>query len=223
MAIGFGNPAHAAFKLSLDDSGLIGDVAGIDELITDGGVGDDSGVTGVIVFNGSIGVFTVNVTTAISKPILGDAADANLDLNSINVSTTGSGTLTIAVTDTDFLFSDTTTLITFFALLGGTTDGTVTLDVYVDDGNDEFALTTLIASLGAFGPGAFSDITSALATLTGTYSITLVATITHTGAGQVSSFDAEIEIPEPSTLLVFGIGLLSLGLVIRRRRRRVVA
>jgi len=51
----------------------------------------------------------------------------------------------------------------------------------------------------------------------GAYSMTLVAEITHGGAG-VSSFDFELQnIPEPALLTLFAVGLLGAGVSARRR------
>ncbi|MCX7424309.1 MAG: hypothetical protein NTW96_01520 [Planctomycetia bacterium] len=57
---------------------------------------------GVITYSGKIsGGFTVNVTTTISKPVL---SGAQLDLNSVNVQTTGAGWLRISAEDTDYSY-----------------------------------------------------------------------------------------------------------------------
>lgn len=49
--------------------------------VTDQGIGDIDGNTGVIVFHGSIGAFNINVTTGITKPVLGSPTQPVLDLN----------------------------------------------------------------------------------------------------------------------------------------------
>jgi len=176
---------------------------------------------GVVNFNGSLGGttnFTVNITTGISKPTLGSTTFVKMDLNSVNVTSTGGGTLTIEFTDTDFLAVAGNTA--FDVDTGGTTNGTFGISWYADDANAAFAQTSLITSQGAFGPGAFSASTAGGANLTGAFSITAVATITHTGAGQVSSFDSEINaVPEPGTVLLFGTGLAGLGLWNWKRKK----
>lgn len=82
--------ANAAFTLRLSSDGGSNWTT-----VTDGGAGDTSGQAGSITFNGSIGNFVVNVTTGISKPILVNTPfSASMDLNSINVSVAGGGSLT---------------------------------------------------------------------------------------------------------------------------------
>jgi len=150
----------------------------------------DANADGVVSFNGSLGgttVWTVNVTTGISKPTLGSATFANMDLNSVNVSSTGGGTITLELTDTDFTALAGNT--SYHMDAGGTTNGTLSVNWFVDDGNTAFATTTNIGSLGPFAGGAFSGDVDGGALLNGSYSITAVATITHTAAGQVSTGD----------------------------------
>src|SRR5262245_9232935 len=72
-----------------------------------------TGSGGVVTFSGSVGVFTVNVTTGISHNIV------SLDLNSIDFST-GPGHLTIQLTDTGF-----TSLGAGTMAIGGTSTGSV--------------------------------------------------------------------------------------------------
>ena len=57
-------PAHVVPQLRLSD--------GINTVtVTDSGVGDANALSGAVVFNGSIGDFSVNVITGITKSLLG--------------------------------------------------------------------------------------------------------------------------------------------------------
>src|SRR5262245_12774628 len=65
--------------------------------ITDGGGTDANATSGVVTFIGSIGNWTLNVTTGISF-----SPNGKLDLNSIDGSSAAGGTLTLLLTDTGF-------------------------------------------------------------------------------------------------------------------------
>jgi hypothetical protein len=195
--IGMQTSSYAAsFALLLED--------GVNPAITinDGGLGDLDSRAGVIVFNGSIGVWTLNVSTGLTYPEAGSPAAPYLDLNSLN-SSTGAGTLDIYLSATDYTRPGGAVL-----NVGGTTAGTAEFSAYYDPGNALFAETVEIGELEFVGP-AFSG-TAGGPVVGGTpYSLTVEATIEHGGRG-VSSFDAELKVPEPSLILLMGFGLVGL-------------
>jgi hypothetical protein len=179
--------------------------------ITDGGVGDSNPFAGAITFIGSVGSYFLNVSTGVSKPVLGSAANPHMDLASLNMS--GSGMLTIEHTDTDFVGTG-----PFAMHIGGTTNGSVSYAAYFDSTNAAFGTGSAIDSLGPFGGPAFAGSGGGGNAVITPYSLTQVVTLTHTGFG-ISSFDAEL-IPEPATLALFGLGLIGVGAATSRRLRR---
>jgi len=84
-ALFFAPGANAALTLYLTDG-------------TNSVLATDIGNTGLISFNGPLGSgpWVANVTTGLSKPLL---TPIRMDLNSVNVSSTGGGDLTIILAD----------------------------------------------------------------------------------------------------------------------------
>jgi hypothetical protein len=214
ILVGMAPTAHAGMVLRLNDG--ISPVV----IVNDNGVGDASATVGQITWLGSLGTWTVNVTTGISKPVL---APAQMDLNSVNVSSSGAGVLTIELTDTDFNQESSKMHLT--NAWGGTTVGTVTAQGYLDPNNQEFGLGGFTTGpQGPFGPGAFADTatTNLQGWPGGVFSLTEIVTITHTANGP-TSFDKHlvVTLPEPGSLILFGTGLLGLsGYSLYRRRRK---
>lgn len=206
VSLGAAQPGHATLMLEISDGTTTQALS-------------DLGNTGIITFDSAIGAFSTNVTTAISKPIIGSAQQPDLDLNSVDVTNRASngGTLTIQVTDTDFLGGS--GIATFLNTIGGTQSaGTLGVNTYLDCGNTPFGQGTLLTSQN-FSTTPFSGGASTFVNgCNGSYSLTQVLTLTMPGGAHVS-FDSDLALPEPATLALFGAGLIGIGISARRRRK----
>lgn len=204
--------ANALMVLSLSDGGST-------VTVTDEGVGDTSPGVGVITYNGPVGTnWTVNVTTGLTKPLLGSATSPELDLNSSNLSSLGAGIMTIDLIEDGFSFPTGGVL---QSLIGGTTDGTVQLvqSMFTPPPPTGGPAVTLVSvETLLLGPGAFASTqyASVPANL-GTFSLKEHVVITHTGAGQNSSFDAESSVvPVPGAVILGILGLGAAGIKLRK-------
>jgi hypothetical protein len=202
--------ARANLVLYLADPAASGSAVSI----TDNGVGDGNSTLGVVSFNGALGggsVWAVNITTGLSKPVLGDPP--RIDLNSVNATSTGAGTLLIELTDTDFMGYSGVRTIT--SEIGGTANNALAYYTAYDNANSEFG-GTLLVSGATFGPGAFSQTFASTVLLDDPFSLTQAVLINHAAGGRSTSFDALLKVPEPGTMTLLGLGFLTLAF--RRRR-----
>jgi hypothetical protein len=172
------------------------------------GSGDSTGAAGAVSGTFSIGVFTVNVSTGITKPLAGSATNPYMDLNTVNVSS-GAGMLIIEFSETDF-----TAIGNAVMRFGGTTSGGVAYGTFASPTNAVFS-GFLLAGTPFMGPGPYAGTLAGGAPASAPYSLSQVLIIQHAGAG-TSSGNHELLIPEPGILSLLGFGLAALG-VIRRR------
>lgn len=203
----FSTGANASLILRLDDLST----AGVDVEIVDGAGGDWAPGLGWVAHIGTAGSWAFNLTGGLGN---GVSSIFGIDLGSISASSPAGGTLRISLTETD-LSLGAGSPISVASLIGGTTQGTVTYNSWLDDGNLPFGMGSLLFS-GSAGPGAFSAAGSTTVSMANPFSLTLQVDITHVGM-KATSFDFAAQIPEPSTVALLGIGLLGLAVASRRK------
>ena len=211
--------ANAAMVLQISD--------GATTVITvDNAAGDMDGSAGSILFSGSVGAFTVNFSSGISKSVPG-VADLTVS-SSVNSST--GGTLSILLTDTNFAspFGNSIAV----SLAGTLTNGTVAFQSYIDNANAEFGQGQQLADFGPFvASGGLQNLSSpeqvVQVVTSPPFSLTWAAQINQQAGGFSPSLTANVRVsgnpvassplPEPSAALCFGLGGLLVGGAIRRR------
>jgi len=175
----------------------------------------DTDNDGRVTIDSDLGSWVANVVIGWSSPLIGDEYVDKIDLFSANVSG-GEGTIYIRLTGTDFdrgLLAQSR----YTTAFGGTTDGSVSFQSYADATNTEFGQGILLSDSGDISTSAFSGQDSGSISLSGPYSLSIYAAITHDAGFNMSSFDYIVTVPEPGTLALLGIGLFGLGLAKRRK------
>jgi hypothetical protein len=222
--------AHAIVELKLSD-GL-----GHSVDILDGGLGDSfnnngAGVQdGVVQFNGSLGLWKINTSTAFSGgvPIL-DLVSANRTCGSGGGAAacpsgfSGAGTLTILASDSGFTPASNG----FTFDVGGTTTtpGTLIFKAFGGTSNNKFDMTgNQIGSTLTFTTASYHQTIATTSPVSvSPYSLTLFASIDYGRGKGAASFDSSLTanpVPEPAVVTMLGgVLLLTVGAIRRKASR----
>ena len=190
-------------------------------------VADSSGDSSV--FNGtftgglgsvSTGVSFFNLGHGWQVEIAGGDTGTAMDLDTLDIITSGSGSLTVTLSGTDFTLNTGNEV----SSVGGTAMGGVNFSTFGDASDGLNIETTLLSSISISNPhGAFSGSQGGSTAILGsTYSLTEVITLTNPTPGTFNSIDGTLNtVPDTgATLLLVGLGLG--GLAIGARKFRTV-
>jgi len=212
FAMAFAPQARATAELKISDGTNTIDIVDNGTATCTGavtGCADANPSVNVVTYIGTIGTWSLNVSTGSSH---GASAGTDLDLNTVN-STSATSTLTIQFSDTGFPVSGSEEF-----KVGGTLQGTGTLTFNEYAGATKFSTTTPIGSTLTFSSSPFAGSTGGA--YTGGGAFTEVAVLAFTGPGS-TSFDAALTpVPEPTSVALFGGALLVIGSAFRRKLRR---
>jgi len=213
FSLAVASPARAILTLYVSDGSAPNTFT-----IADGGAGDLSSQSGSVVYSNIFGNVILNVDTGISKPVIGSILAPELHLDSI-LATTGPVTLTLRLSDTDFSGAG---FATFLAGLGGVlsapSGSTVTMSAYMDLANNLFGTGTLLCSTGPLSgtPSFAANCGANNIAVDDQYSVTLEAIVNLTGVGNASLNAIVKDAPEPSSMILLGLGLLGMAVWARR-------
>jgi len=194
------------------------------ELQSGGTVTSLTGNPGVITLVGqTVGSWVVNVDVAQSTGLsLANPSVTNPFLTeTASAVTTGASAqnLTISVSGSGFTGSLTGAYNLLSQQFGGPAFGTSAFSVYYDPGDALFAQTNQLGT--TFSSGGASYTNSFLSPLSdgGTYSLTLVAVLTHSAAGTTNFTMNESVVPEPGFYGLLALGVGGLILVAQRKKK----
>ena len=218
LFLGIPSMGYALTQISIYDGSTL-------VTIIDNGSGDSDSRQGVINYSGTMGVWALQVVVAQSVPFTSTAAWPYLDMTFMATSS-ASGSLDLWMTTTDLTAPGPPAL---HWGIGGITDGTVSYAAYRDASNSLFGTSQTLGTLGPYGNNtpfqAFVGTAgTSVASMGALYSLSQHISISHPNPQYLKSLttgNAHLSaVPEPTTLLLLGSGLLGLGAFSRLRRKK---
>jgi len=209
--VGLTNCANAAATLTVYD--------GVNPLIsiTDNGAGDLNPAIGELTISTNVGVWSVSVSSGLTKPAFGSSTNPLMDLV-VQASSTAAGSLRYIFSDNNFGPASGTLNATVSGHVISGPATTVDYSVYGDPGNGLGVLTTPLTTTGTIPLPVVTSNSGSL-TLGAPFSLTEVVQLTASGADSLS-VDASLSvIPEPSTAALTFLGLTFLVLGLSRHKR----
>ncbi len=200
--------ADAAFIAYIcDDAACTG---GGDTIVTDGGAGDTSSVTGVIAFSATTGGLSFVGNTSFSKPNIGSASSPQMDLV---FSASGIGEAWLYASDTGFTGAG----LPFQGVVDGNATGgsTLTVGLFGGNSNANLDLTSGVTSGPLTSSSFHANLTKGAASVN-PYSLTLMAQIARTSSGITSGDFNVTAVPEPGSMVLLGTGMFALAGAARR-------
>ena len=195
-----------------------GDINTTSILIADGGTNDTSGLTNVVTYSGTYGVFSVVVSSGVQSgsdllPVLG--------LNTFEVTTsTSGGTLYAWFSNTGFGPAPTPAGFDMSGSLSSITgSGTVDFYSYTDNSNTLFGEGNLLGSLGTYSMVDSGSTSGSAGSLSNPYSLTTKTVVTLAASSTMQTTANVAIVPEPISSTLFIVGGATLGFRRWRKKR----
>ncbi len=213
IIMGVPPPAGADFRLTLHQDGFA------DRTITDNSIYDLSPTTtGVIVYSGTFGTFTITAEIGTSNSTAG-VEPAALTINQLSIASPSGGTLTITLSDDGFTAPQAGQQVAMRSQLSSTSltsGGSVSFQSYLE------GVGGTVLTLGTANPNGIeaTDIRMLGAT---PYTLSNVTTVTLAPSGVLQSTGTTTVMnPAPAGLVLAltGVPLLGIGAWLRRFRKR---